>query len=78
LIGLGALVRATRLAAVVLGVALSLDFWLVGQQLGALWSGHATDLNTGPVLALMGIAIAGLQRAPVPRTSRAVPAAAAA
>src|SRR3954451_7244006 len=28
-----------------------------GQQLGQLYSGQATDLNTGPVLALMGVAV---------------------
>ena len=56
-VGIGALFRATRLPAVVLGLALTLDFWVLGQQLGTLYSGQATDLNSGPPLALMGIAV---------------------
>jgi hypothetical protein len=55
-VGLGGLIGATRLPAVVLGIALTLDFWVLGQHLGALSSGQATDPNTGPALALMGIA----------------------
>jgi hypothetical protein len=63
-IGAGALVRATRVPAVVLGVALTLDFWVLGQQAGAIYSGQATDPNSGPLLALMGIAVLGLAWSP--------------
>jgi hypothetical protein len=57
LIGVGALSRRTRTAALTLGLALTLDFWVLGQHAGALSSGQATDPNTGPVLALMAIAL---------------------
>jgi hypothetical protein len=56
-IGVGALLPATRVPAVVLGLALTLDFWVLGQHLGMLYSGQATDPNTAAPLALMGIAL---------------------
>lgn len=63
LIGVAALARATRVPAVVLGLALTLDFWVLGQHLGTLYSGRATDPNTAAPLALMAIAlIAGRDR----------------
>jgi hypothetical protein len=57
LIGVGALVRRTRVPAVTLGLALTLAFWLLGQDLGALYTGQATDPNSGPLLAVMAIAL---------------------
>jgi hypothetical protein len=55
--GAGALVRRTRVPAVALGLALALVFWVLGQDLGALYTGQATDPNSGPLLALMAIAL---------------------
>jgi hypothetical protein len=60
LIGLGALVRATMVPAVTLGLALTLVFWVLGQQLGALYSGQATDPDSGPVVALMAVTLLAL------------------
>jgi hypothetical protein len=57
MIGVGALARRTRAPAVATGLALTLALWVLGQDLGALGSGQATDPNTGPVLALMAIAL---------------------
>jgi hypothetical protein len=57
MIGVGALARRTRTPAVATGLALTLALWVLGQDLGALGSGQATDPNTGPVLALMAIAL---------------------
>jgi hypothetical protein len=57
LVGIGALARATRIPAVALGLGLTVAFWLLGQDLGALSSGQATDPNTGPALALMGVVL---------------------
>ena len=55
--------RRTRTPAVTLGLALTLAFWVLGQDLGALYTGQATDPNSGPVLALMAIALlAGSRR----------------
>jgi hypothetical protein len=64
LIGIGALERATRIPAVTLGLALTLVFWVLGQDLGALYSGQATDPNAGPVLAVMAVALLALAAAP--------------
>ncbi len=46
-----------RRLAVSLGILLSLGFWVVGQGLGDLSSGLATDLNSGPIFVLLGIAV---------------------
>jgi hypothetical protein len=58
LIGLGGLASRTRRAAAAAGLLLALGVWIVGQHLGQLYTGQATDPNTGPVLALMAIALA--------------------
>ena len=57
LIGVGALARRTRTPAVALGLALTVALWVMGQDLGALYTGQATDPNTGAALALMAIAL---------------------
>ena len=57
LIGVGALARATMTTAVTCGLALTLAIWVLGQDLGQLYTGQATDPNSAPVLALMGIAL---------------------
>jgi hypothetical protein len=57
LIGVGALWRGTRTAAVSLGLALTVVFWVFGQQFGLLFSGQTTDPNSGPLIALMAIAL---------------------
>ena len=44
---------------------LALAIWVVGQDLGQLYSGHATDPNTAPIIALMAIAILVGRRARV-------------
>ena len=43
------------------GIALALISWVVGQNFGLLASGTATDPNTGPLLALSGVALLGAQ-----------------
>jgi hypothetical protein len=62
LIGVGALVRSTRLLAAAAGLALALVFWVSSQDFGRLFTGQATDPNTGPVLALFAIALIGSRR----------------
>jgi hypothetical protein len=62
LVGVGALARPTRLPAAAVGLALALGFWVGSQDLGGLTSGQATDPNSGPLLALMAIALAGKPR----------------
>jgi hypothetical protein len=71
LIGVGALARRTRTPAVALGLALTLAMWVMGQDLGALYTGQATDPNSGPLLALMGITLLVGFRGIVPTSPRA-------
>jgi hypothetical protein len=77
LIGLGALYRRSRSPAVAAGFVLALAIWVVGQQFGLLYTGQATDPNTAPIIALIGIVILaacwGLAGGPV-RTAEGVPA----
>ncbi len=63
-IALGASVpwRPAR-AVTVFAVALALVVWVLGQNFGTLFSGGATDPNTGPLLAL--VAVAYWRRRPV-------------
>jgi hypothetical protein len=62
LVGIGALARRTRAPAVALGLALTVAFWVLGQDIGALYSGQATDPNTGPLVAVMAIAVLAASR----------------
>ncbi len=71
LIGLAALHRRSRGPAVAAGFVLALAIWVVGQDLGQLYSGHATDPNTAPIIALLAIAILGGRRARVGARVRA-------
>ena len=58
--GLGVLMgRRTRLAAVTVGIGLSLAYWVTGQDLGQLGSGIATDPSTAPLLVLLGVTVLG-------------------
>lgn len=64
LIGLAVLYRRTRGPAVAAGFALALAIWVVAQDIGQLYSGQATDPNSGPLVALMAIAVLGSRHAP--------------
>jgi hypothetical protein len=48
-----------RWIAVGLGCILSLGYWIVGQSVGAYYSGTATDPNSAPLYMLLGIALLG-------------------
>jgi hypothetical protein len=65
LIGLAALYRGTRVPALAAGFVLALAIWVVGQDIGQLYSGQATDPNTAPLIALSAIAILGSRPARV-------------
>jgi hypothetical protein len=39
------------------GVALALDFWVLGQAFGQIFTGMATDPDTGPLLVLLALAV---------------------
>lgn len=53
-----------RKAALLAGISLSFIFWVVGQSMGAFYTGIATDPNTGPLLILMGISLYGAPELP--------------
>ena len=53
LVGLLAWASRTRRAAVAAGAFVALAYWVLGQDLGQLYSGQATDPNSGPLLILM-------------------------
>ena len=60
LVGLGGLGgRTWRRAAAAVGAVAATAFWVLGQNVGELYSGQATDPNTGPLIVLMALALAG-------------------
>jgi hypothetical protein len=60
LAGIGLLLgRRMRRSAVLLGIGLSLVYWVVGQGAGQFWSGITTDPNTAPLMMLLGVTILG-------------------
>ncbi len=54
-VGWLALRPATRKIALIAGISLATLFWVVGQNLGTVFSGQATDLNSGPLLILLAL-----------------------
>jgi hypothetical protein len=46
-----------RKIGVYLGIAVSLLYWTIGQQLGGFYTGLATDLNSGPLFIILGLSI---------------------
>lgn len=51
-----------RAISAALGAGLALVFWVVGENFGELYSGHATDPNSGPLLIVMALALLGSAR----------------
>jgi hypothetical protein len=49
----------SRIIAVTMGILLSLAYWVVGQSLGAYFSGLATDPSSGPLFILLGLTVLG-------------------
>jgi hypothetical protein len=63
LVGLGGLAcRPWRMAAAAAGELAAAAFGILGQNIGQLYSGQATDPNTGPHIVLMALALAGTTR----------------
>jgi hypothetical protein len=65
LIGLAALHRRSRGIAAAAGFVLALAIWVVAQDAGQLYTGQATDPNSGLIIAVFAIAILGGRRARV-------------
>lgn len=71
-IGLTILYDRTLTLGVAAGFAGALAIWILTQNLGALYTGQATDPNTAPLIALMALALLGGVRRPL-RVARARP-----
>lgn len=52
LVGLAALYRSTLPAAASAAIALAVGMWVVGQDVGELYTGQATDPNSAPLIVL--------------------------
>jgi len=53
-------------ATVVLAAVISLTFWVVGENFGALFTNGATDVNSGPLLILLAVSYWRLAPSPDP------------
>jgi hypothetical protein len=63
-VGLGVLLgRATRLL-LATAALLAIGYWIVGEGLGGILTGQATDPNTGPLLVLMAASLYPIARPP--------------
>jgi len=56
-IGLAIFYPRFRTVAVVLGIIVSLVFWVVGQSFGGIFTGLATDPSSAPLFVLLGLAV---------------------
>ena len=56
-IGLGPVLTRRTTVFLVAGAALALDYWMFGEAFGQLFTGIATDPNTGPLLVLLALAL---------------------
>jgi hypothetical protein len=63
LIGLAALHRRSRGVAAGAGLLLALAIWVVAQDVGQLYTGQATDPNSGLIIAVFAIGLLGVDRA---------------
>jgi copper(I)-binding protein len=70
-VGVGGLVGGrTRVIAGWTGLLLAVLFWVFGEGMGNLLSGQATDPNSGPMLALLAVALLGTASATEPSDVR--------
>jgi hypothetical protein len=57
-VGLGPLLFPRRITLfLVVGASLALDYWVLGQSMGGLLSGTATDPNVGPLFVLFALVL---------------------
>lgn len=74
----GSVGDTARRVAVIVALVASAFIWLVGQGLGGVFGGQATDLQSGPLLALVALAYWPLGAASAPASAATAPASAAA
>jgi hypothetical protein len=68
-IGVGVLRRWHTRAFLALAIAISLVYWIVGQGLGGVFTGQATDLSTAPLIILIASIL--FAREPITKLKRA-------
>jgi hypothetical protein len=56
-VGVGPILFRRNAIFLVVGVAMALDFWVLGQAFGQIFTGMATDPDTGPLLVLLALAV---------------------
>ncbi|MHB1865027.1 MAG: hypothetical protein ACYCPS_02585 [Candidatus Saccharimonadales bacterium] len=57
-IGLGVFMpKRIRASLLIIGILLMVVFWVVGQSLGGYFTGYMTDVNTAPLIILLGLTI---------------------
>jgi hypothetical protein len=56
-VGVGPILFRRNAIFLIVGVAMAVDFWVLGQAFGQVFSGMATDPNTGPLLVLLALAV---------------------
>jgi hypothetical protein len=69
-IGLAALHPNARPAAAAAGFVFALVLWVVSQDLGGLFTGSATDPNSGPLIALMAVSLLAVRATSTRSTAR--------
>jgi hypothetical protein len=57
IIGVGPILFRRHGVFLIVGVAMALDFWVLGEAFGQSFTGIATDPNTGPLLVLLALAV---------------------
>ncbi len=70
LAGAGILWPATARPALILAAALAVFIWIAGEDFGGIFTGHATDPNSGPLLLLLAAAFWPYRSAPAAGRSR--------
>lgn len=56
-IGVSALRNRLAKPALILAIAISTIFWVIGEGFGGVFTGQATDVNTGPLLILIAVVL---------------------
>jgi hypothetical protein len=72
-VALGVWWAPLRWPALIVGIVISLAYWVLGQSLGGpFWAGNATDVNAGPLFVLLAVALFPVAQAA--RAERSQPA----
>jgi hypothetical protein len=70
-IGVAVLRHPLAKPALILGIAISLVYWVIGQGLGGVFTGQATDIGTAPLMILIASLLYAHSRRPAGSTAAA-------